>query len=166
MQHRLDSVKPLYYLACSQTDSFPDIQMSNNTRPQSPVPMEGHIPKMSSSPPKAASGWPSLNPAHKKGTSTVSETFMSRFRAISRLSWEIVRHRSDIPHLLSDSPQQWPHSPHQKTSVRKNTAVLSQMCSTGLLSAPFSASPAIGLVCTSFVVLYWDNGIARRLSRQ
>lgn len=42
--------------------------MSNITRPQSPVPMEGHIPKMSSSPPKAASGWPSLNPAHKKGT--------------------------------------------------------------------------------------------------
>uniref|UniRef100_A0A7N6B2I5 Ubiquitin carboxyl-terminal hydrolase n=1 Tax=Anabas testudineus TaxID=64144 RepID=A0A7N6B2I5_ANATE len=44
------------------------IQMSNTTRPQSPVPMEGHIPKMSSSPPKAASGWPSLNPAHKKVT--------------------------------------------------------------------------------------------------
>ncbi|KAI4810092.1 hypothetical protein KUCAC02_018942, partial [Chaenocephalus aceratus] len=48
------------------SDSFPDIQMSNNTRPQSPVPMEGHIPKMSSSPPKAASGWPSINPSHKK----------------------------------------------------------------------------------------------------
>uniref|UniRef100_A0A3B4F5B0 Ubiquitin carboxyl-terminal hydrolase n=1 Tax=Pundamilia nyererei TaxID=303518 RepID=A0A3B4F5B0_9CICH len=45
-----------------------DIQMPNTTRPQSPVPMEGHIPKMSSSPPKAASGWPSLNPAHKKVT--------------------------------------------------------------------------------------------------
>ncbi|XP_034063617.1 ubiquitin carboxyl-terminal hydrolase 33 isoform X4 [Gymnodraco acuticeps] len=45
-----------------------DIQMSNNTRPQSPVPMEGHIPKMSSSPPKAASGWPSINPSHKKVT--------------------------------------------------------------------------------------------------
>uniref|UniRef100_A0A4W6FUL9 Ubiquitin carboxyl-terminal hydrolase n=1 Tax=Lates calcarifer TaxID=8187 RepID=A0A4W6FUL9_LATCA len=45
-----------------------DIQMSNTTRPHSPVPMEGHIPKMSSSPPKAASGWPSLNPAHKKVT--------------------------------------------------------------------------------------------------
>ncbi|XP_034009040.1 ubiquitin carboxyl-terminal hydrolase 33 isoform X4 [Trematomus bernacchii] len=44
------------------------IQMSNNTRPQSPVPMEGHIPKMSSSPPKAASGWPSINPSHKKVT--------------------------------------------------------------------------------------------------
>uniref|UniRef100_A0A672I420 Ubiquitin carboxyl-terminal hydrolase n=1 Tax=Salarias fasciatus TaxID=181472 RepID=A0A672I420_SALFA len=50
----------------SSSDCFPDIQMSNTTRPQSPVPMEGHIPKMSSSPPKA-SGWPSLNPAHKKG---------------------------------------------------------------------------------------------------
>lgn len=48
-------------------ESFPDIQMSNITRPQSPVPMEGHISKMSCSPPKAASGWPSLNPAHKKG---------------------------------------------------------------------------------------------------
>ncbi|XP_034063613.1 ubiquitin carboxyl-terminal hydrolase 33 isoform X1 [Gymnodraco acuticeps] len=52
------------------SDSFPDIQMSNNTRPQSPVPMEGHIPKMSSSPPKAASGWPSINPSHKKAVTT------------------------------------------------------------------------------------------------
>ncbi|XP_068604641.1 ubiquitin carboxyl-terminal hydrolase 33 [Brachionichthys hirsutus] len=51
-------------------DSFPDIQMS--TRPQSPVPMEGLIPKMSSSPPKAACGWPSLNPAHKKGIASFS----------------------------------------------------------------------------------------------
>ncbi|KAK1879182.1 Ubiquitin carboxyl-terminal hydrolase 33, partial [Dissostichus eleginoides] len=50
------------------SESFPDIQMSNNIRPQSPVPMEGHIPKMSSSPPKAASGWPSINPSHKKVT--------------------------------------------------------------------------------------------------
>uniref|UniRef100_A0A8C9WY79 Ubiquitin carboxyl-terminal hydrolase n=1 Tax=Sander lucioperca TaxID=283035 RepID=A0A8C9WY79_SANLU len=49
-----------------------DIQMSNSTRPQSLVPMEGHIPKMSSSPPKAASGWPSLNPAHKKAVTTFS----------------------------------------------------------------------------------------------
>lgn len=60
--------------SCSQTDSFPDIQMSN-TRPQSPIPMEGHIPKLSSSPPKASSGWPSLNPAHKKGTSETSLCF-------------------------------------------------------------------------------------------
>lgn len=54
------------------SDSFPDIQLSNNAvhpRPQSPVPMEGHIPKISSSPPKA-SGWPSLNPAHKKAMTT------------------------------------------------------------------------------------------------
>ncbi|XP_028987361.1 ubiquitin carboxyl-terminal hydrolase 33 isoform X2 [Betta splendens] len=50
------------------SDSFPGIHMSNITRPHSPVPVEGHIPKMSSSPPKAASGWPSLNPAHKKVT--------------------------------------------------------------------------------------------------
>ncbi|XP_055007804.1 ubiquitin carboxyl-terminal hydrolase 33 isoform X3 [Boleophthalmus pectinirostris] len=56
------------------SDSFPDIQLSNNTvhpRPQSPVPMEGHIPKMSTSPPKS-SGWPSLNPAHKKAMATFS----------------------------------------------------------------------------------------------
>ncbi|XP_029687507.1 ubiquitin carboxyl-terminal hydrolase 33 isoform X2 [Takifugu rubripes] len=45
-----------------------DIQMSNITKPQSPVLMEGHIPKLSSSPPKTASGWHSLNPAHKKVT--------------------------------------------------------------------------------------------------
>ncbi|XP_029930314.1 ubiquitin carboxyl-terminal hydrolase 33 isoform X2 [Myripristis murdjan] len=50
------------------TDSFPDVHMSSTTRPQSPVPMDGHIPKISSSPPKAASGWPSLNSAHKKVT--------------------------------------------------------------------------------------------------
>uniref|UniRef100_A0A3Q3LB21 Ubiquitin carboxyl-terminal hydrolase n=1 Tax=Mastacembelus armatus TaxID=205130 RepID=A0A3Q3LB21_9TELE len=48
------------------SDSFLGNQRSNITRSQSPVPMEGHIPKTSSSPPKAASGWPSLNPAHKK----------------------------------------------------------------------------------------------------
>ncbi|XP_041847241.1 ubiquitin carboxyl-terminal hydrolase 33 isoform X1 [Melanotaenia boesemani] len=52
------------------SDCFPDIQISNTTRPQSPVPMEGHIPKTSSSPPKAASSWPSLNPAHKKAVTT------------------------------------------------------------------------------------------------
>nr|XP_020447250.1 ubiquitin carboxyl-terminal hydrolase 33 isoform X2 [Monopterus albus] len=50
------------------SDSFPGIQIPNTTRSQSPVLMEGHIPKMSSSPPKATSGWPSLNPAHKKVT--------------------------------------------------------------------------------------------------
>ncbi|XP_071368893.1 ubiquitin carboxyl-terminal hydrolase 33-like isoform X2 [Centroberyx affinis] len=50
------------------TDSFPDVQVSSTTRPQSPVPMEGHIPKMSSSPPKASSGWPNLNSVHKKVT--------------------------------------------------------------------------------------------------
>ncbi|XP_035026744.1 ubiquitin carboxyl-terminal hydrolase 33 isoform X1 [Hippoglossus stenolepis] len=54
------------------SDSFPDIQISNSTRPQSPVPMEGHIPKISSSPPKASSGWPSINPAHKKAVTTYS----------------------------------------------------------------------------------------------
>ncbi|KAJ0012055.1 hypothetical protein NQD34_013030 [Periophthalmus magnuspinnatus] len=56
------------------SDSFPDIQLSNNAvhpRPQSPVPMEGHFPKMSTSPPKS-SGWPSLNPAHKKAMATFS----------------------------------------------------------------------------------------------
>uniref|UniRef100_A0A4W6FVF3 Ubiquitin carboxyl-terminal hydrolase n=1 Tax=Lates calcarifer TaxID=8187 RepID=A0A4W6FVF3_LATCA len=59
------------------SDSFPDIQMSNTTRPHSPVPMEGHIPKMSSSPPKAASGWPSLNPnkRQKKYRSVISDVF-------------------------------------------------------------------------------------------
>ncbi|XP_071780420.1 ubiquitin carboxyl-terminal hydrolase 33 [Centroberyx gerrardi] len=52
------------------TDSFPDVQVSSTTRPQSPVPMEGHIPKMSCSPPKAASGWPNLNSVHKKAVTT------------------------------------------------------------------------------------------------
>ncbi|KAF6728104.1 Ubiquitin carboxyl-terminal hydrolase 33 [Oryzias melastigma] len=54
------------------SECFPDIQMSNATRPQSPVSMEGHLPKVSSSPPKASCGWPSLNPAHKKAVTTFS----------------------------------------------------------------------------------------------
>lgn len=54
------------------SDCFPDIQISNITRPQSPVATEGHIPKMSCSPPKATSGWLSLNPAHKKAVTTFS----------------------------------------------------------------------------------------------
>uniref|UniRef100_A0A674PHR5 Ubiquitin carboxyl-terminal hydrolase n=1 Tax=Takifugu rubripes TaxID=31033 RepID=A0A674PHR5_TAKRU len=40
---------------------------------RSPVLMEGHIPKLSSSPPKTASGWHSLNPAHKKAVTTFSQ---------------------------------------------------------------------------------------------
>nr|XP_057918111.1 ubiquitin carboxyl-terminal hydrolase 33 [Doryrhamphus excisus] len=54
------------------SESFPDIQMSNIARPQGPVSMEGHISKMSSSPPKASSVWPGLNSAHKKAISTFS----------------------------------------------------------------------------------------------
>uniref|UniRef100_A0A668ADB9 Ubiquitin carboxyl-terminal hydrolase n=1 Tax=Myripristis murdjan TaxID=586833 RepID=A0A668ADB9_9TELE len=59
------------------TDSFPDVHMSSTTRPQSPVPMDGHIPKISSSPPKAASGWPSLNSnkRQKKYRSVISDVF-------------------------------------------------------------------------------------------
>uniref|UniRef100_A0A1A8JIP0 Ubiquitin carboxyl-terminal hydrolase n=1 Tax=Nothobranchius kuhntae TaxID=321403 RepID=A0A1A8JIP0_NOTKU len=67
------------------SDCFSDIQMSNVTRPQSPVPMEGHIPKMSSSPPKAACGWPSRNPAHKKGVATFSppkNKHQKRYRSV------------------------------------------------------------------------------------
>ncbi|XP_056148521.1 ubiquitin carboxyl-terminal hydrolase 33 isoform X2 [Lampris incognitus] len=52
------------------TDPFPDIQLSNNARAQSPISMEGHGPKMSSSPPKSASGWPNLNSVHKKVVTT------------------------------------------------------------------------------------------------
>uniref|UniRef100_A0A7N8YCI0 Ubiquitin carboxyl-terminal hydrolase n=1 Tax=Mastacembelus armatus TaxID=205130 RepID=A0A7N8YCI0_9TELE len=59
------------------SDSFLGNQRSNITRSQSPVPMEGHIPKTSSSPPKAASGWPSLNPnkRQKKYRSVISDVF-------------------------------------------------------------------------------------------
>lgn len=81
--------KPLNYLTFSPPDSFPDIQISNNTRPQSPVLMEGHIPKMSSSPPKAASAWPSLNPSHKKGTPPIPpklSMLMSRKALFSQYS--------------------------------------------------------------------------------
>uniref|UniRef100_A0A669CPY6 Ubiquitin carboxyl-terminal hydrolase n=1 Tax=Oreochromis niloticus TaxID=8128 RepID=A0A669CPY6_ORENI len=54
-----------------------DVDTTTETTPQSPVPMEGHIPKMSSSPPKAASGWPSLNPnkRQKKYRSIISDVF-------------------------------------------------------------------------------------------
>uniref|UniRef100_A0A1A8N590 Ubiquitin carboxyl-terminal hydrolase n=1 Tax=Nothobranchius pienaari TaxID=704102 RepID=A0A1A8N590_9TELE len=67
------------------SDCFSDMQMSNVTRPQSPVPMEGHIPKVSSSPPKAACGWPSRNPAHKKGVATFSppkNKHQKRYRSV------------------------------------------------------------------------------------
>ncbi|KAM8850893.1 ubiquitin carboxyl-terminal hydrolase 33 isoform 3-T3 [Spinachia spinachia] len=60
------------------SDSFPDIQISNSTRPQSPVPAEGH--KMSSSPPKAAPGWSSLIPSHKKAVTTFSPPKSKRQR--------------------------------------------------------------------------------------
>uniref|UniRef100_A0A668AD50 Ubiquitin carboxyl-terminal hydrolase n=1 Tax=Myripristis murdjan TaxID=586833 RepID=A0A668AD50_9TELE len=64
-------------LAHTPLDSFPDVHMSSTTRPQSPVPMDGHIPKISSSPPKAASGWPSLNSnkRQKKYRSVISDVF-------------------------------------------------------------------------------------------
>uniref|UniRef100_A0A8C4YZI0 Ubiquitin carboxyl-terminal hydrolase n=1 Tax=Gadus morhua TaxID=8049 RepID=A0A8C4YZI0_GADMO len=54
----------------NNTESFQDIQVSSTTRPQSPVPMEGHHPKLSSSPPKASSVWPNLNSAHKKAVTS------------------------------------------------------------------------------------------------
>ncbi|XP_036452159.1 ubiquitin carboxyl-terminal hydrolase 33 [Colossoma macropomum] len=50
-------------------DSNPDIQVSNNARPQSPSANEGIVPKLSSSPPKSTPMWPSLSSAHKKVTS-------------------------------------------------------------------------------------------------
>ncbi|XP_062337065.1 ubiquitin carboxyl-terminal hydrolase 33 [Osmerus eperlanus] len=49
-------------------DSFPEVQVSSSVRPQSPVFMESHIPKMSSSPPKSASMWPGIGVNHKKVT--------------------------------------------------------------------------------------------------
>ncbi|KAG7259885.1 hypothetical protein CRUP_038010 [Coryphaenoides rupestris] len=54
----------------NNTESFQDTQVSSSTRPQSPVRMEGHHAKLSSSPPKAASVWPNLNSAHKKAVTT------------------------------------------------------------------------------------------------
>uniref|UniRef100_A0A668A8T6 Ubiquitin carboxyl-terminal hydrolase n=1 Tax=Myripristis murdjan TaxID=586833 RepID=A0A668A8T6_9TELE len=59
-----------------------DVHMSSTTRPQSPVPMDGHIPKISSSPPKAASGWPSLNSAHKKGTTQLLAKRQKKYRSV------------------------------------------------------------------------------------
>ncbi|KAM4604818.1 ubiquitin carboxyl-terminal hydrolase 33 isoform 1-T1 [Polymixia lowei] len=52
------------------TDSFPEVQVSSTTRTQSPIPMDGHIPKISSSPPKVVSSWPNLNSSHKKAVTT------------------------------------------------------------------------------------------------
>ncbi|XP_046884085.1 ubiquitin carboxyl-terminal hydrolase 33 [Hypomesus transpacificus] len=49
-------------------DSFPEVQVSSSVRPQSPVFMESHISKMSSSPPKTASMWPVIGANHKKVT--------------------------------------------------------------------------------------------------
>lgn len=50
-------------------DSNPEIQVSNNARPQSPSANDGITLKMSSSPPKSTPMWPSLSSAHKKVTS-------------------------------------------------------------------------------------------------
>uniref|UniRef100_A0A665XDD4 Ubiquitin carboxyl-terminal hydrolase n=1 Tax=Echeneis naucrates TaxID=173247 RepID=A0A665XDD4_ECHNA len=63
----------------AETTPIINIQMSNITRPHSPVPVEGHIPKMSSSPPKAASAVttfsPPKNKRQKKYRSVISDVF-------------------------------------------------------------------------------------------
>uniref|UniRef100_A0A671U5S9 Ubiquitin carboxyl-terminal hydrolase n=1 Tax=Sparus aurata TaxID=8175 RepID=A0A671U5S9_SPAAU len=50
------------------TEATPIISSQGAIKQNVKLYFSGHIPKMSSSPPKAASGWPSLNPAHKKVT--------------------------------------------------------------------------------------------------
>uniref|UniRef100_A0A3P9PXP9 Ubiquitin carboxyl-terminal hydrolase n=1 Tax=Poecilia reticulata TaxID=8081 RepID=A0A3P9PXP9_POERE len=56
------------------TDTMPIISSQGALKVQgrTSVTIEGHIPKISSSPPKATSGWLSLNPAHKKAVATFS----------------------------------------------------------------------------------------------
>uniref|UniRef100_A0A8C7NZG4 Ubiquitin carboxyl-terminal hydrolase n=1 Tax=Oncorhynchus mykiss TaxID=8022 RepID=A0A8C7NZG4_ONCMY len=50
-------------------DSFPEV-VSSSTRPQTPVPMEGHsFTKMSSSPPRNNCVWPGISSSHLKMTS-------------------------------------------------------------------------------------------------
>ncbi|XP_055721995.1 ubiquitin carboxyl-terminal hydrolase 33 isoform X1 [Salvelinus fontinalis] len=53
----------------NMADSFPEV-VSSSTRPQTPVPMEGHsFTKMSSSPPKNNCVWPGISSSHLKMTS-------------------------------------------------------------------------------------------------
>uniref|UniRef100_A0A4W4FQC3 Ubiquitin carboxyl-terminal hydrolase n=1 Tax=Electrophorus electricus TaxID=8005 RepID=A0A4W4FQC3_ELEEL len=47
-------------------DSNPEIQVSNNARPQSPSGNEGLVPKLSSSQPKSSPMWSPLSSTHKK----------------------------------------------------------------------------------------------------
>lgn len=142
------------------SDFFSDIQMSNITRPQSPVAMEGHIPKISSSPPKATSGWLSLNPAHKKGTAlllpaaqlTVMIRAESRWELkkgnMSGTGWQEYPWQTDCKSVFSHFyfSQRSPRSPRWRTSDRGNTAASFQTSSMGPLSVQFSASPVIGSV--------------------
>lgn len=142
------------------SDCFSDIQMSNITRPQSPVAIEGHIPKISSSPPKATSGWLSLNPAHKKGTVlllppaqiTVMIRAESRWELkkgnVSGTGWQEYLWQTDCKSVFSHFclSQRSPPSPRRGTSDRGNTAASFQMSSMGPLSVQFSASPVIGSV--------------------
>ncbi|MGH0148573.1 UNVERIFIED_CONTAM: hypothetical protein FKN15_026501 [Acipenser sinensis] len=51
------------------SDCFPDVHVNSSSRPHSPLPSEGIHPKLSSSPPKSTSVWPS---SHKKGDNMYS----------------------------------------------------------------------------------------------
>lgn len=141
--------------------------MSNATRPQSPVSMEGHLPKVSSSPPKASCGWPSLNPAHKKGMCVCERSRgsggnlnleISHIRIkcwkckqvnVTSCSFSLSTHvliyiRSLISASLLIQPS--PHSLLQRASVRRSTAASFQTSLMGPSWARFSASPVIGWV--------------------
>uniref|UniRef100_A0A8C5CI13 Ubiquitin carboxyl-terminal hydrolase 33 n=1 Tax=Gadus morhua TaxID=8049 RepID=A0A8C5CI13_GADMO len=65
-----------------QGNNTGELAVSSTTRPQSPVPMEGHHPKLSSSPPKASSVWPNLNSAHKKGRYQAPVKRQKKYRSV------------------------------------------------------------------------------------
>ncbi|MGH0152985.1 UNVERIFIED_CONTAM: hypothetical protein FKN15_059548 [Acipenser sinensis] len=63
------------------SDCFPDVHVNSSSRPHSPLPSEGIHPKLSSSPPKSTSVWPS---SHKKVApfSSPKKTTQKKYRSV------------------------------------------------------------------------------------
>ncbi|XP_058890948.1 ubiquitin carboxyl-terminal hydrolase 33-like isoform X5 [Acipenser ruthenus] len=63
------------------SDCFPDVHVNSSSRPHSPLPNEGIHSKLSSSPPKSTSVWPS---SHKKGApfSSPKKTTQKKYRSV------------------------------------------------------------------------------------
>ncbi|KAG2461726.1 ubiquitin carboxyl-terminal hydrolase 33 [Polypterus senegalus] len=56
-----------------RSECYPDVSGNSTSRPHSPIPAEGTNSKLSSSPPKSASMWPSIVSSHKKVAPLLSQ---------------------------------------------------------------------------------------------